>query len=97
VVQRYTYHLRAEIEQRLYRDLWFVTAPRIRYADYVGVEAGRRDVSLSLLAGLKYELAPGVDFRTLVGVEDRSSTISGKSFDKFVAGASLDYKIDFMR
>ena len=96
-VQRYTYQGRVEIEQRLYRDLWLVAAPRIRYLNYVGAEAGRRDVSVSLLAGFKYEIAKDIDFKALAGVEDRSSTIQSKSFNKFIAGASIDFKFDFAR
>ena len=96
-VQRYTYHMRVELEQRLYRDLWLVVAPRVRYLNYVGDEAGRRDVSVSLLAGFKYELAKDIDFRALAGVEDRSSTVQSKSFDKLIVGASIDFKIDFAR
>jgi hypothetical protein len=96
-VQRYTYGARLEIEQRLSGPWWAFVIPRIRYLDYVGSEAGRRDARLAIVGGLKYVFNDSVSARILAGYENRSSNIAGKGSDKFDAGVSLDFDIDFTR
>jgi hypothetical protein len=96
-LQRHTYSFRVNIQQQLADNWWFVATSRIRYADYVGIEAGRRDISLGLSAGLKYRICDSVGFTVLAAVEDRQSNIASKLQDKFAAGASIDFDIDFVR
>ena len=96
-VQRYTYGARVDIEQRLSGPWWAFVTPRIRYLDYVGSEAGRRDTRLAIVGGLKYEINNSVDVKMLAGYENGSSNIAGKGSDKFTVGASLDFNIDFAR
>ena len=97
VTQRYSVGVSFDIQQRLIGNWWFVTMPRIRYSSYVGAEAGRRDVSLSTVAGLRYRFNDHVSFTTLAGGESRSSTVVDKRREKFVAGASLDFDFDLLR
>jgi hypothetical protein len=97
VVQRYTYGARVEIEQRLSGSWWAFVTPRLRYLDYVGPEAGRRDTRLAIVGGLKYVFNDSVSARMLAGYENRSSNIPGRGSDKFTAGVSLDFDIDFTR
>jgi len=54
--------------------------------------AGRRDFTLSVVTGLKYEFTENVSFVTLIGYENRSSNISSRNMDRFVGGASFDFK-----
>jgi hypothetical protein len=96
-VQRYTYSFRVAIEQKLFDRWWFVATPRIRYIDYAGSEAGRRDTALGVAAGLKYAINDSVGITLLAAVEDRKSNVASKSSDKFAAGASIDFDIDFVR
>jgi hypothetical protein len=96
-VQRYTYGARVEIEQRLSGPWWAFVTPRVRYLDYVGSEAGRRDTRVAITGGLKYVFNEGVSARMLAGYENRSSNIASKNSDKFTVGASLDFDIDFTR
>lgn len=96
-IERYSYSARVEIEQRLAGAWWFIARPRVRYSDYVGREAGRRDTSLSMVAGLRYAFNDNLAFTTLAGVEERSSTAPGRSFERFVVGASIDLSFDFLR
>ena len=96
-VQRYTYGARVEIEQRLSGPWWAFVTPRLRYLDYVGSEAGRRDKRVAIVGGLKYVINDSVSARMLAGYENRSSNIVGKSSDKFTVGASLDFDVDFTR
>jgi hypothetical protein len=96
-VQRYTYGGGIGIEQRLYRSWWLIVQPRMRYSNYVNNEAGRRDLALSIVTGLKYEFNEAINLRAIVGFEGRSSTDPSKSSDKFVAGVSLDFEFDFER
>ena len=96
-VQRYTYGARVEIEQRLSGPWWALVMPRVRYLDYVGTEAGRRDTRVAVVGGLKYVFNDSLSARMLAGYENRSSNIAGKSSDKFNVGASLDFDIDFTR
>ena len=71
--------------------------PRLRYADYVGSEAGRRDTRIAIVGGLKYVFNDSVSARMLAGYENRSSNVAGRGSDKFTVGASLDFDIDFTR
>jgi len=96
-VQRYTYGARVEIEQRLSGPWWAFVTPRLRYLDYVGSEAGRRDTRLAIVGGLKYVFNDSVSARMLAGYENRSSNVAGKDSDKFTVGVSLDFDIDFTR
>ena len=70
---------------------------RIRYADYVGSDAGRRDTRVALVGGLKYVFNDSVSARMLAGYENRSSNVAGRGSDKFTVGVSLDFDIDFTR
>lgn len=90
-IQRYSYSFRIEIEQRLIDQWWLIARPRVRYSDYVGAEAGRRDFTASLVSGLKYQFNPNVSFVAVAGVEDRSSNVTSRNRDRFVVGASLDF------
>jgi hypothetical protein len=92
VLQRYLYGARIEIEQRLWGSWWFIATPRFRYAEGVNDMAGRRDFTLSVVTGLKYEFTENVSFVTLIGYENRSSSISSRNMDRFVGGVSLDFK-----
>jgi hypothetical protein len=96
-VQRYSTGISFDIEQRLIGAWWFITMPRLRYSTYVGDEAGRRDLSLSMIAGLRYRFNESVSFTTLAGAESRSSTVADRRREKFVAGASLDFDIALAR
>ena len=96
-VQRFTYGARVEIEQRLTGPWWAFVTPRLRYLDYVGSEAGRRDTRLAIVGGLKYVFNDSVSARMLAGYENRSSNVAGKDSDKFTFGVSLDFDIDFTR
>ena len=96
-VQRYTYGARVEIEQRLSGPWWAFVTPRIRYADYVGSEAGRRDTRVAIVGGLKYVFNDSVSARMLAGYENRSSNVAGRGSDKFTVGVSLDFDVDFTR
>lgn len=97
-VQRYTYGARLNIEQRLFgsRWWWFAT-PRIRYYDYVGSDAGRRDTRLAISSGLRYEFNEMVSAQMLVAYENRQSNIASRNSDKLAFGASIDFDIDFQR
>lgn len=94
--QRYSYGLRIDIEQRLVGSWWLIATPRIRYDDYVGNNAVRRDTIVSVVAGLKYVIDDRVSFTTLAGVQDRASNITSKSGDRFIVGASIDFNFNFM-
>jgi hypothetical protein len=97
VVQRYTYGARLEIEQRLAGPWWAFVTPRLRYLDFVGSEAGRRDLRVAIVGGLKYVFNDSVSARMLAGYENRSSNVAGKGSDKFTVGVSVDFDIDFTR
>jgi hypothetical protein len=75
---------------------WFVVVPRMRYSDYVGIESGRRDTRVAVLAGPKYLFNDSVSARMLVGYESRTSNVN-RSSDKFSIGASIDFDVDFAR
>ena len=96
-MQRYNYRARFDIERRLLGAWWAVAAAQIRYSDYVGSEAGRRDTRLAFVGGLKYEFNESVTARMLAGYENRASNIASKNIDKYSIGASLDFDVDFMR
>jgi len=96
-VQRYSLGASFDIQQRLIGNWWFITMPRIRYSDYVGDQAGRRDLSISTVAGLRYRFNDNVSFTTLAGAENRMSTVSSQRRDRFIAGVSVDFDFDFAR
>jgi hypothetical protein len=96
-VQRYTYSARVDVEQRLFDRLWFVVSPGVRYYDYVGTEAGRRDTRAAIVGGLRYMFNDSVSAQVLAGVEDRQSNVASKSSDKYIFGASLDFDVDLTR
>jgi hypothetical protein len=91
VLQRMNYSFRVEIEQRLVGSWWLIAKPRLRFSNYVGAEAGRRDVVASMVSGVKYEFTPDVHLAMVAGYEDRASNVPSKNRDRFVAGASLDF------
>jgi hypothetical protein len=90
-MQRMSYSFRMEIEQRLFDAWWLVARPRLRYSNYVGAEAGRRDVTASITSGLKYEFTRNVSFVMVAGYENRASNVASRDRDRFVAGASFDF------
>jgi hypothetical protein len=96
-MQRTSYSFRISVEQWLFDKWCFVATTRIRHADYTGIEAGRRDTSLGLSAGLKYAINESVGVTMLAAVEDRTSNVVSKRADRFAVGASLDFDIDFAR
>ena len=87
----------ARRQQRLIGNWWFITMPRIRYSAYVNDQSGRRDLSLSAVAGLRYRFNDNVSFRAVAGVEHLESNVATLSHDRLVAGASLDFDFDLMR
>jgi len=97
-VERYSYGARLNIERRLFgsRWWWFAT-PRIRYSDYAGSAAGRRDTRLAISSGLRYEFNEMVSAQMLVAYENRQSNVAGRSGDRLAFGASIDFDIDFVR
>jgi hypothetical protein len=97
VVQRTSLGVSFDIEQRLFGAWWFIAVPRLRYSTYVGDEAGRRDVSISTVAGLRYRFNEHVSFTTLAGAESRMSTVADRRRERFIAGVSLDFDIDLLR
>lgn len=92
VLQRYLYTARMEIEQRLVGSWWFIATPRFRYSEGVSSTASRRDVTVAILSGLKYQFTENVSFTTLVGYENRATNVASRNFDRYVIGASLDYR-----
>jgi hypothetical protein len=96
-VERYGVSLRLQIEQRLYGSWWFVAAPRLRYTEYVGADAGRRDSRAAIVSGLRYDVNESVSASILAGYDSRSSTVASRKADRFTVGASLDFDIDLMR
>ena len=95
--QRYSYGARFDIERRLTGSWWAVGAARIRFSDYLGDAAGRRDTRLAVVGGLKYEFNDSVSARMIAGYEDRISNVAGRNSDKFSVGASLDFDIELTR
>ena len=96
-VQRYSFSARVDIEHRLVDSWWLVAMPRVRLFDYVGASAGRRDVFLAALAGLKYEFNDNVSLIMLAGYETISSNFAGRSLDRLLVGASIDFNFNFGR
>jgi len=92
IMQRTSYAFRIEIEQRLVDRWWLIARPRVRYSSYVGDEAGRRDVTVSFVSGLKYVFTENVSFVTLGGIENRASNVEARNRDRYVFGASLDFQ-----
>lgn len=90
--ERYTATVRADIERRLVGSWWIVAVPRLRYATYVGDEAGRKDFTASIVGGLKYEFNDNVSVRMLAGYENRMSNVADKNRERFITGVSLDFE-----
>jgi hypothetical protein len=67
-MQRTSYSFRISVEQWLFDKWCFVASTRMRYADYTGIEAGRRDTSLGVSAGLKYAINQSVGVTMLAAV-----------------------------
>jgi hypothetical protein len=86
-----------DIERRLIGSWWFIARPRIRTSAYLGEQAGRQDLAMSLVAGAKYYFNDNVSFTTLAGGESRSSTDLDRRREKFIVGASLDFDIVLAR
>jgi len=97
MVQRYSYGGRIDIERRLSGPWWLVVSPRIRYSDYAGSDAGRRDLRMAIVAGLKYTINESLGIRMLAGYDNRASNMASRNSDKFTVGVSLDFDIDFAR
>lgn len=95
--QRYTVNGRVDIERRLIGAWWLVAIPRVRYDDYTGDQAGRRDFSASIVAGLKYEFNANVSARMLAGYDNRTSTVADRNRERFIVGVSLDFEFAFGR
>jgi hypothetical protein len=51
----------------------------------------------SVTAGFKYEVNDNVSITTLAGYENRMSNVTDKDHEKFIAGACIDFNIDFAR
>jgi hypothetical protein len=96
-LQRTSTGVRLDVERLLLGAWWAVAAMRVRYSDYAGDDAGRRDVRLAVVGGLKYEFNERVSARMLAGYEDRISNVAGRSAEKFSVGASLDFNFDLLR
>ena len=97
-VERYSYGVRLNIEQRLFGSRWWVFAtPRVRYSDYVGAESGRRDARFAFATGLRYEFNEYVSAKVLAGYENRESNVASRNSDKFAVGASIDFDFDLVR
>jgi hypothetical protein len=97
-VERYSYGVRFNIEQRLFGSRWWVFAtPRVRYSDYVGADSGRRDARFAIASGLRYEINEYVSAKILAGYENRQSNVASRNSDKFAFGASIDFDFDFVR
>jgi hypothetical protein len=90
--QRYTASGRLDVERRLVGSWWLVAIPRVRYSEYVGAEAGRRDFTASIVAGVKYQFNDSISVSALAGYENRMSNIADKDRERFVAGVSVDYE-----
>ena len=86
-----------DIERRLTGSWWFIARPRIRTSAYLGEQAGRQDLAMSLVAGARYYFNDSVSFTTLAGGESRSSTDPDRRREKFIVGASLDFDIVLAR
>jgi hypothetical protein len=89
--QRYSFTGRVDIERRLIGSWWLVAIPRIRYANYVGDEAGRRDFTASIVAGLRYDFNANISARMLAGYENRMSNVADDSRKRLIVGVSLDF------
>jgi hypothetical protein len=90
-VQRYLYSFKVDFEYR-FMDRWSaIVTPRVRYYDYVGVQAGRRDLIYSVSTGLRHNITDNLDFTTTVGYENRVSNLPGKDYNDLTIGATLDF------
>jgi hypothetical protein len=89
---RYTAGGNVDLQRRLTGSWWLVAIPRVRYSEYVGAEAGRHDLTASIVAGVKYEFNANVSARMLAGYENRMSNIASRDRERFIAGVSLDFE-----
>jgi hypothetical protein len=96
-IDRYSFSARLAIEHRIAGSWWAVASPRFRYSQYVGANSGRRDTRAAVVGGLRYDFADSVSFSMLAGYETRDSNAPNRSGDRFIAGVSLDFDVDFMR
>ncbi len=96
-VERYSYTARLDIEQQISGRLWWVVSPRFRALDYVGSEAGRHDMRLAAVTGLKYVINDNMSARFLVGFDSRTSTVASRAAEKFTVGASIDFELSSAR
>jgi hypothetical protein len=96
-VQRYSFNARLAVEHRIVGQWWAVVSPRFRYSHYVGADSGRRDTRAAIVGGLRYDFNDSVSASLLAGYETRNSNVPNRSGERLIAGASLDFDIDFMR
>jgi hypothetical protein len=95
--ERTSVALSLDIDRRLTGSWWLIARPRIRHSTYLGEQAGRQDLAMSLVAGARYDINDSVSFTALAGGERRSSTDPDRRRDKFIVGASLDFDIVLAR
>jgi hypothetical protein len=95
--ERVSLALSLDIERRLTGSWWLIARPRIRASAYLGEQAGRQDLAMSLVAGARYYFNDNVSFTALAGGESRSSTDFDRRREKFIVGASLDFDIVLAR
>lgn len=95
--QRYTISGVIDIERRLIGSWWLIAVPRLRYSEYTGAEAGRRDLTASIVAGLKYAFNESVSAKMLAGYESRMSNLPNRDRERLIVGVSLDYEFAFGR
>jgi hypothetical protein len=89
-VQRKTFQLKADLEQKLAGRWAFVFTPRVQFYDYLSFPA-HRDTVLSLTAGMKYKITENLDLTPVIGYENRTSTLSLRNYTNRFVGASLDF------
>jgi Putative beta-barrel porin 2 len=96
-IQRYLYSFKVDFEYK-FMDRWSaIVTPRVRYYDYVGLQAGRRDLVYSVSTGLRHNITDDLDFTTTVGYENRVSNLPGKDYNDLTIGASLDFSFTLFR
>lgn len=63
----------------------------------MAAQSGRRDARAALVGGLRYDFNDGVSFSMLAGYDKRTSTLDSRNGERFTAGVSLDFDVDFAR
>jgi len=96
-LERHTWNLKVDVEQRIVGRWWLVMTPRLRHYTFYGEDEGRRDLILSLSGGVRYEFNDDVSFTSAIGYEARGSNFADKKYDAFTAGMSLDFSYTFDR